>query len=82
VDSSEFKKVYYPRNSIGINRRGYSGCSGLEKRRLPQLRKINCSLQDALAEKAAWWAARCYAGLASKSLDFKPFLLIAPLSAF
>jgi len=21
----------YPRNSIGINRRGYSGCGGLEK---------------------------------------------------
>jgi len=24
---------------------------------LPPLRKINCSLQNALAEKAAWWAA-------------------------
>ena len=25
-----FKNVYYPGNSIGINRRGYSGCGGLE----------------------------------------------------
>jgi len=24
---------FYPRNSIGINRRGYSGCGGLEKLR-------------------------------------------------
>jgi len=23
----------------------------------PQFRKINCTLQNALAEKAAWWAA-------------------------
>jgi len=45
-----------------------------------QRRKINCTLQNALAEKAAWWGAMCYAGLAAKSLDFKPFLLIAPLS--
>ena len=30
-DSSEFKAVSYPRNSIGINRSGYSGCGGLEK---------------------------------------------------
>ena len=30
-DSSEFKAVSYPRNSIGINRKGYSGCGGLEK---------------------------------------------------
>jgi len=22
---------FYPRNSIGVNHRGYSGCSGLEK---------------------------------------------------
>jgi len=27
----------------------------------PQRRKINCSLQNARAEKAAWWAAGCYA---------------------
>jgi len=31
-----------------------------------QLRKINCTLQNALAEKAAWWAARWHAGLAPK----------------
>ena len=30
-DNSEFKDVYYPGNSIGINRRGCGGCSGLEK---------------------------------------------------
>jgi hypothetical protein len=30
-DSSEFKDVYYPRISIGINRRGCSGYGGLEK---------------------------------------------------
>ena len=30
-DNSEFKNVYYPGNSIGINRRGYCGCGGLEK---------------------------------------------------
>ena len=30
-DSSEFRDVFYPRNIIGINRRGYSGYSGLEK---------------------------------------------------
>jgi len=34
----------------------------------PQLRKINCTLQNALAEKAAWWAAEWYAGLAPESL--------------
>jgi len=27
-------------------------------------------LQNALAEKAAWWAAGCYAGLVHKSLGF------------
>ena len=36
--------------------------------RLPQLRKINCALQNALVEKGAWWAAMCYAGLPPKSL--------------
>ncbi len=35
-------------------------------------RKINCSLQNALAAKAAWWAAMCYAGLTLKVLTF-PF---------
>jgi len=25
--------------------------------RIGSLRKINCTLQNALAEKAAWWAA-------------------------
>jgi len=25
------RDIFYPRNSIGINRRGYSGCGGLEK---------------------------------------------------
>jgi len=35
---------------------------------IPQLRKINCTLQNALAEKAAWWAAGWYAGLVAKSL--------------
>jgi len=44
------------------------------------LRKINCTLQNALAEKAAWRAAMCHASLVSKSLDPKPFFLIAPLS--
>jgi len=34
---------------------------------LPQPRKINCTLQNAVVEKAAWWAARCYAGLALKA---------------
>jgi len=34
----------------------------------PQHRKINCTLQNALVEKAAWWAAMRYKGLASKSL--------------
>jgi len=33
----------------------------------PQLRKINCTLQNALVEKAAWWAAMCYAGYATHS---------------
>ncbi len=32
------------------------------------LRKINCTLQNAPAEKAAWWAAGWHAGLALKSL--------------
>jgi len=27
--------------------------------RIRSLRKINCTLQNALAEKAAWWAAVC-----------------------
>jgi len=31
-----------------------------------QNRKINCSLQNALVEKAAWWAAMRHAGLAAK----------------
>jgi hypothetical protein len=30
-DSSEFKAVFNATNSIGINRRGYSGCGGLKK---------------------------------------------------
>jgi hypothetical protein len=34
---------------------------------LPQLRKINRTLQNALVEKAAWWAAMCYAGLRLKT---------------
>jgi len=33
-----------------------------------QLRKINCTLQIAPAEKAAWCVAMCYAGLAPESL--------------
>ena len=32
-----------------------------------QRRKINCSLQNALVEKAARWAAMCYAGYATHS---------------
>jgi len=36
----------------------------------PQLRKITCSLQIALVEKAAWWAARCHKPL-SKLLFVK-----------
>jgi len=31
------------------------------------LRKINCTLQNALVAKAAWWAAGCYAGLVAKA---------------
>ncbi len=32
---------------------------------LLQHRKINCTLQNALVEKAAWWAAMCYAAFHS-----------------
>jgi len=45
------------------------GCEvlcGLVAKATPQHRKINCTLQNAVAEKAAWWAAGCYAGLAPK----------------
>jgi len=38
---------------------------------LPQLRKTNCTPQIAPPEKSAqkfaWWAAMCYAGLVAKS---------------
>jgi len=40
----------------------------------PQHRKINCSLQNALAEKAAWWAANfafISNAISSYSLDKK-----------
>jgi hypothetical protein len=33
----------------------------------PQLRKINCSLQNARAEKAAWWAAGWHAWYSTHS---------------
>jgi len=29
----------------------------------PQRRKINCTLQNARVEKAAWWVAMCHTGL-------------------
>ena len=35
--------------------------------------QINCTLQIALVEKAARWAARCYAGLALKALSSNCF---------
>jgi len=35
--------------------------------RFRSLRKINCSLQNALVEKGAWWVAGWYAGLALKA---------------
>ena len=38
----------------------------------PQLRAINCTLQNAVAEKGAWWGARWYAGLVLKA-QAQPF---------
>jgi hypothetical protein len=86
----KFKEVYYPRNSIGINRRGYSGYGGFSNSAgfLPSaeplrdplvsttlraahsavpLRKINCTLQNALAEKFAVVYCDGYAGLRLKT---------------
>ncbi|MGB7531902.1 MAG: hypothetical protein WA977_02840 [Halobacteriota archaeon] len=37
-----------------------------------QFRKINCTLQNAVAAKAAWWAARWHAGLAPKAPAVPP----------
>jgi len=31
VSYASNRDIFYPRNSIGINRRGYSGCIGWEK---------------------------------------------------
>ena len=42
---------------------------------LPQRRKINCILQNACVEKAAWWAAGCYAGLVLKAASAKSIAL-------
>jgi len=53
----------YPRNSIGINRWGYSGCSGLEKLRYRTSAKSIAACRMQLQKKNAWWAAMCYAGL-------------------
>jgi len=33
----------------------------------PQHRKINCTLQNAVVEKAAWWAAMCHVGYSTHS---------------
>jgi len=39
---------------------------------LPQRRKINCSFAIAPAQKFAWWAAMCYAGVVSKARSTPP----------
>jgi len=63
-----------PQNQANCNAQKFAvvGCDVLQGvgrlRQLHSLRKINCTLQNAVAEKAAWWAARCYAGLVAKSL--------------
>jgi len=49
------------------------GCyATFDLKNIPQLRKINCRLQNARAEKFARWAAGCYAGLVAKATPLPP----------
>ena len=42
--------------------------SGVASKVTPHHRKINCTLQNALVERAAWWAAKSKASLLFHSL--------------
>jgi len=58
-------KFYYLLKPQGSSKLG-SGAKPATPCEDRQRRKINCSLQNALVEKAAWCVARWHAGLAPK----------------